>query len=146
MPVIVERRALGPSDRGRGKAKKQPINRAMSAAQRDRVVTDFALGADPREVAQSYSIGVEHAKRLMHFHEQTIRERAHAFDLESREKPLSDPLQTALDLLPSRAVHREGAFSLDGRPVGAREIIRAANRLLRMRGKTRIPYPGLEDE
>lgn len=144
--MIVERRALGASDRGRGKTKRQPVNRALSAAQRDRVVTDFALGADPREVAQSYSIGVEHARRLMHFHEQTIRERACAFDRESREKPLSDPLQAALDLLPGRAVHREGAFSLDGRPVGPRDIVRAANRLLRLRGKVPIPYPGLEND
>jgi len=147
--LIVERRRLDRvvrqgSQKSVAERHDPAMARRVAPAKRDRIITDFALGATAKDVAQGHCISFDHAVRLQHFHEQQIRERADAFDRATAEKPISDPVQRALDLLPCRAVHRDGRFTLDGRPVGAQEVVRAANRLLRMRKEPPIPYPGVE--
>lgn len=54
------------------------------------------------------------------------------------------PTQLAMYILGER-MQRGGAtgFILDGRPAGARDVVRAANASLKDQGKLTIPYPGL---
>lgn len=54
------------------------------------------------------------------------------------------PLQYACRLLGGRVRPlRNGYYVLDGQQAGPKEVARAANRLLRERGQSEIPYPGL---
>ncbi len=54
------------------------------------------------------------------------------------------PLQYACGLLGVRVRPlRNGYYVLDGREAGPKEVARAANLLLRERGQSEIPYPGL---
>lgn len=120
------------------------VNRQLSDQQRSQAIDEFALGAAPRDVAQQFGITVEHATRLAFFHEQAIKDQAKAFDASAAEQEVSEPVSRALGVLSTRATHQSGRFTLDGRPADAMALVRAANRLLRMRKKPAIPYPGLE--
>ncbi len=54
------------------------------------------------------------------------------------------PLQYACGLLGSRVRPlRNGYYVLDGYEAGPKEVTRAANRVLKDRGQSEIPYPGL---
>jgi len=75
----------------------------------------------------------------------------HAFRQMLREKPewdtLSPPVRRAVNILGNRVQMdaSERQFRLDGRPADARDLVRQANKFLRLHGLDLIKYPGVDD-
>jgi len=118
---------------------------------RDFVVTYQRRGnqADSNEKAHAHENHPEEFpwSRLEAYAERKTQEALEAMLKEPPEEDrLSPPVAKAIDLLGERVSvnARQTRFKLDGRPAGLKEIMRAANTLLKVSGMMPIAYPGVQ--
>ncbi len=59
-----------------------------------------------------------------------------------RDRSVENPIRLSLETLQRRACERAGMLYLDGRPVRARDLVSAANKLRASNGLRRLMYLG----
>ncbi|EHL99802.1 hypothetical protein HMPREF9946_02948 [Acetobacteraceae bacterium AT-5844] len=121
--------------------------RALAPELRGEFDARLLAGEDVQSLARAFNIEPWYAQRRA---KRVLSRASLDRPMSPFLSPLSEmdedmtPLQYACGLLGTRVRPlRNGYYVLDGREAGPKEVARAANRLLRERGQSEIPYPGL---
>ena len=127
--------------------RQQQRRRALPAEFRGEFDRRLLAGEDIQALSRAFDIepwyAQRRAKRVLERSSQD-REVSPFFHIACEAEEELTPLQYACRLLGTRVRPlRSGYYVLDGQEAGPREVARAANRLLRERGQSEIPYPGL---
>lgn len=126
--------------------RQQQRRRALAAELRGEFDRRLLSGEDIQTLSRAFGIepwyAQRRAKRVLE--RSRDREISPFLNIAAEAEEELTPLQYACRLLGVRVRPlRSGYYVLDGRPAGPKEVARAANRLLRERGQSEIPYPGL---
>ncbi|MBC9207740.1 hypothetical protein IBL26_12920 [Roseomonas aerophila] len=135
------------ADHAPGRRRQQVRRRALAAELRGEFDARLLAGEDILTLSRAFDIepwyAQRRAKRVLSRASQDRQMSPFLSPLSEMEEDMT-PLQYACGLLGPRVRPlRNGYYVLDGHEAGPKEVTRAANRVLRERGQSEIPYPGL---